>query len=383
MPPTPLAVAACRSPLVGRPRPACPALPLRLQMITAVVDTARQKADQGMADAAHVLNEATLIAGDSGMTDLARYLCWQHIDTYRRVGRPLTIVETRYLLKPVVTLARLQFNTDQGTTAVRLLESMYQAITSRADLIVDDQTLALAHLVGDQQERRQLRQWVWLQLVGDGVRAFGAAGRWLDAAEHALHYQGVGDHLLEGRQAVIIAQCVHGAYAQAWELLAQSTPIQPWEQDVAACLQIMCTEPTDPRRTHDLTAAVTRFTARTPAPGYAVFHTNLGLTIAALSADVRPAAATGLLGRIADDAIASADGYAARDVLGFPKPIDGITHDQRRDLRRLATGSGLGIGTLPEPIVHRLTATADEAVAVLEFALAAQNAADARPPDTR
>jgi hypothetical protein len=52
------------------------ALPLHIQEITDAVDTARQKAEHGMTDAAHALNKAALIASDSGMTDLARHLCW-------------------------------------------------------------------------------------------------------------------------------------------------------------------------------------------------------------------------------------------------------------------------------------------------------------------
>src|SRR5690348_8131751 len=99
MPPSPLTAAIRRFPLLGRPRPDCPALPLRIQEIADAVDNARHKADHGMADAAHALNKAALIASDAGMTDLARRLCWRHIDAYRRTGRPLSILEARYLLE--------------------------------------------------------------------------------------------------------------------------------------------------------------------------------------------------------------------------------------------------------------------------------------------
>jgi len=158
MPPKPLASVVRRFPLLDRPRPDCPALPLRVQEVVAAVDGARQKEHDAMADAAHALNKAALIASDSGMIDVAEHLCWQHIDAYRRAGRPLTILEARYLLEPVLNLARLQIRADQGTTALRLLESMFQAITRRWDLIVGEQTLPLANLVGDEQDRRELRQ---------------------------------------------------------------------------------------------------------------------------------------------------------------------------------------------------------------------------------
>jgi hypothetical protein len=157
MSPSPLTAAVRRFPLLGRPRPDCPALPSRVQEIADAVDTAVHKADHGMADAAHALNKAALIASDAGMTDLARHLCWQHIDTYRHAGRPLTILEARYLLEPVLNLARLQIRTDQGTAALRLLESMYYAVTRRCDLVVAEQTLPPANLLGEPADRRVAR----------------------------------------------------------------------------------------------------------------------------------------------------------------------------------------------------------------------------------
>ncbi len=364
-----LAAAVRRFPLLGRPRPACPALPLRIQEITDAVDTAKQKAEHGMADAAHALNKAALVASDCGMPYLARQLCWQHIDAYRRVERPLTILEARYMLEPVLNLARLQIRADQGTRALQLLEVMYQAVTRRCDLTVDDHALPTAGLVGEQQDRRQLREWVWLQLIAEGVRALALADRWADAAEHARTYNGIGVHLMDGRQAAIIAHCRQGALAEGRALLAQSTPTQPWEQEIAACFHMMCTEPTDIRMARHLTTAIARFTTRTPTAGYASYRARLGLTIATLASTVRPDLATTLLGSIAEEAINAADGYAAGDVLGFREPIDGITERQRRNLSRLAAESGLGLGTLPKPTLQRLTAAADGATIVLGSAI--------------
>jgi len=273
-----------RFPLLGRPRPACPALPLRIQEITDAVDTAKQKAEHGLADAAHALNKAALVASDGGMPDLARHLCWRHIGAYRSVQRPLTVLEARYMLEPVVNLARLQIRADQGALALQLLEAMYQAVTRRSNLTVGDQTLATASLAGQQQGRRRLREWVWLQLIGEGVRALALADRWTDAAEHARTHKGIGLHLMEGRQAAIIARCTQGDLAEARALLAQSTRTQPWEQEVAACLHVMCTEPTDVLQATHLATAIERFTARTPAPpGYASYRARLGLTIATLA----------------------------------------------------------------------------------------------------
>jgi len=66
-------------------------------------------------------------------------------------------------------------------------------------------------------------------------------------------------------------------------------------------------------------------------------------------------------------------------VLAFREPIDGITDDQLSWLSRLAADSGLGVGTLPQQFLHRLTAVADDAVAVLDAALATTNLADREP----
>jgi len=374
MPPTSVTTAARRFPLLGRPRPDCPILPLRLQEITDALDTARQKADHGLADAAHALNKAALIASDSGMTDLATQCCHQHIEAYLHTGRALSFLESRYLLEPVVNLARLQIRADHGAAALGLLESMHQAVTHRRDLTITDQTLPLAHLVGEQQDRNGLRQWVWLQLIGEGVRALALAGRWQDAAEHARRYNGIGVHLMEGRQAEIIAHCLHGDHAQARLVLAQSTTTQPWEQDVAACLHLMCIQREDELSVPtgavpSVVAAVARYTGRPRIAGYASYHARLGLTIATLAHPIIPGAAIALLASIARDAISSADGYAARDVLGFREPIDGITDNQRSDLNRLAQKAGLGIGTLPPPILQRLTAATNQATDVLDSAL--------------
>jgi hypothetical protein len=109
--------------------------------------------------------------------------------------------------------------------------------------------------------------------------------------------------------------------------------------------------------------------------GYASYRARLGLTIATLASATRPELATELLGRTAEEAIDSTDGYAARDVLGFREPIDGITERQRARLSRLAAQSGLGVGTLPEPTLQLLTAAAHATVAVLDSARSVPGAA--------
>jgi hypothetical protein len=102
---------------------------------------------------------------------------------------------------------------------------------------------------------------------------------------------------------------------------------------------------------------------------YASYRARLGLTIATLASATRLDLAANLLGQIADEAIDSTDGYAARDVLGFREPMAGITDRQHRDLTHLAAEAGLGVGMLPEPTLQRLTTVANDAATVLDSAL--------------
>ena len=361
--------AARRFPLLGRPRPTCPALPLRIQEVTEAVTAAERHGEHGLNDAAHALNKAALIASDCGMPHLAEQLCWRHINAYQQADRPLTVTEARYLLEPVLNLARLQLRAEQGDRAVRLLDEMYQAVTKRHDLTIADQRLAIGDLIGDPPERRQLREWTWLQLVCEGVKAYALAERWNAAAEHARRLNGIGDHLMEGRQAAIIAACQHDNLPTARALLAHSTITQPWEQEVATCLHIMCVRPDSPANDQHLDAAVARYRTREPLPGYASYRARFGLTIATLSYLARPHIATTLLWRIAEDAIESGDGYAARDVLGFREPVGGISNRQLDHLTTITTSAGLGLGTMPEPVQRNLDDAVTRAEAILRTAL--------------
>ncbi|MGH3977883.1 MAG: hypothetical protein ACRDRZ_02600 [Pseudonocardiaceae bacterium] len=152
MDPTMLTAAARRFPLLGRPRPACPSLPERVKEIADIAHTAGQEGADGLAEGAHALNKAALIASDCGLADLASDLCRQHIDTYRAADHPLTVLQARYMLEPVLNLARLQIRASEGEQALRLLKSMYRAIMSNTDLVVDGHTLPLTDLTGTRHE---------------------------------------------------------------------------------------------------------------------------------------------------------------------------------------------------------------------------------------
>jgi hypothetical protein len=353
---TTLSAAARRFPLLGRPRPACPSSPERVKEIIEITSTAGQPGADVMHHAAHALNKAALLASDCGLEHLARDLCWQHINVYGPALPTLTVLEARYMLEPILNLARLQIRADACEQALGLLEAMYQAVTANTDLIIEGHTLSLANLTGTRQEHRILREWVWMHYLADGIRALTLADRWDDAVAHAAAHQGIGLHLMEGRQAAIIARCLHGARSTARAVLQASTPTQPWEHQVASCLNVMCAEGASVMQ--NITAMVGHFLEQEPVPGYAVFRARLGLTVVSLASAADSGAADRVLARVVAEAIEAGDGYAARDVLGDLSTLTGPTNVQREALSRLVSCSGLGSGTLPEPLLDLLTNSA-------------------------
>ena len=70
-------------PLTGRPRPACRPLPERVAEVSGIARAACQADAGALAEASHAMNKAALIASDCGLQDLARDLCWHHINAYR------------------------------------------------------------------------------------------------------------------------------------------------------------------------------------------------------------------------------------------------------------------------------------------------------------
>ena len=120
-----------------------------------------------------------------------------------------------------------------------------------------------------------------------------------------------------------------------------------------------------------LATAVERLALPIAATNYASYRARLGLTVAILASAVEPVVATQVLHQTAQQAVETADGYAARDILGFREPAAGITRDQYVDLRRIAAGAGLGVGELPAAVVCEITTTAALAVEALDTALCA------------
>ncbi|MGR6913614.1 hypothetical protein ACU635_05115 [[Actinomadura] parvosata] len=370
MDPTTLRAAVRLFPLVGRARPACPSLPERVKEIAEIAGTAvRQDAD-GLHEGAHALNKAALLASDCGLPGLARDLCWQHIDIYRAAGPRLTVRQARYMLEPALNLARLQIRADAGEHALRLLDVMYQAVMNSTDLEIEGRALPLTNLAGTREEHHKLREWVWLQYLADGIRALTLAGRWDEAVTHAKAHRGIGHHLMEGRQAAIIAHCLRGAPQAARTVLEESTATESWERQVAVCLRVMCADSSRAATSQDTAAMVEHFLKHKPIPGYVVFRARLGLTVAILASSADAHAAKRVHAQMATEVIEAGDGYAARDVLTHHSPhLADVLDAQRQALTGLVASSGLGAGELPALLLDTLTCSAKTACEVLSAAL--------------
>lgn len=349
---------AHRFPLVARARPAC--LPL-VRRVAGLCDRARQVECTGdLTEAAAVHNNAALIASDCGRPDLARQWCHQQANTYLR-ARPLGAQVARLALEPIINLARLYIREGRGERAFALMDTLFTSVSAQADAIVDGIEIP-ADLTDSAETHQHIRRWLWAVLLATGGRALAAAGRWTEARARLDEYKGVGRRMLDGRQIAVIAHAVSGDTDNALALLADTTPGDPWENAVTACLTIQCTS-----GDVDLATLLNQYRGLdASAPGLAVFHTRLGLSfIDAIGTADDPSVHQVALDLI-DHATATRDGYVARDVLAHNGCCELLTDSQAREMSDLVDTCALGSGTLPAPLLADLTtalACAEEVMA--------------------
>ncbi|HTJ68775.1 MAG TPA: hypothetical protein VL551_14665 [Actinospica sp.] len=366
---TTLAAISRRFPLLSRPRPACPTLAERVTEITQIALDARRDGADVLAESTHALNKAALLVSDCGLTDLARDLCWQQINIFRDVGPALSVSEAGYMLAPVLNLARLDIRDGAADEVVDLLERMVHAVKERIDLDFDGRTLQLAKIVGTRDEHKKLHEWAWKACLSDGIRAFANHARWDEAVSHAARHRGIGLHLMDGRQASIVAACLNSQDSTAVELLDSSILTQPWERDVANCLRMLCLHAADTATAADAESTVNNFLEQHPVPGYAPYHARLGMTVVALAAELHPKAANRALAHTVEMALKSADGYAARELLGRTNVGVQLQASDHRALSELAASSGLGVGELAEPLLDSVLLSTDLAKKALSAAI--------------
>jgi hypothetical protein len=349
---------AQRFPLVARPRPTCPPLAERVGQLREMARTAHTEGNQALAAA--VQNKAALIASDCGLHDLARTLCWQHFDTY--LSRwPLNASTARYALEPLVNIARLLIRTRDANGAHHLLDALFHAVSAHGDAVIDGRSVSFRHLTNTEEDHRTLCQWLWTVLLADGTRALTSAGRWQEALAHVQQHKGIGRRLLDGRQVAILAHLHADAPDTALRTLSQSVTTEPWEDTVAACLTALCTTHTDQRPDAAVNTMVDHYLSLPPSPGLILFHVRLGLTatdIAGATGHHREAERAA--GRLIEQALASEDGYAAREVLNNRSSHANLTA-HGRVLSAVVRSAGLDRDVIPQHLITDLLNAAEAA----------------------
>lgn len=326
-------------PLLPRPRPACRALPRRVEEIAHLAHTAaHEPGTQRLVSAAEAHNKAALLASDCGWAERARELCWRQFDLFH-AHAPLEPKTAKLALQPLVNLGRLHIRSGQGTRAHQLLTNAYQALRTKTATRIDNRNVDLNQLVDGQDARRELLRFLWTVLLSDGTRALTRAGRWHDALEHIEHHKGIGDRMLDGRQVAIITPIVNGDYDHALELLEHSATSEPWEHAVAAYLTTLCLTIADRNGQPSETTMVDRYRELIKQPMPPVFHCRLGLCVLDLTGHA--AIAT----EITRQAITSADAYVARDVLAHPACGHNLPEADRHTLTHIISTASLHHGT--------------------------------------
>ncbi|MFE4357479.1 hypothetical protein [Kitasatospora sp. NPDC056800] len=353
---------ARRFPLVARHRPACLPLTARVGRLAELADTASQQADPGLAST--VFNQAALLASDLGLPDYARELCHLHAALYLTRG-PLPAMSAIRGLEPVVNLARLHIRAGHHQHGHQLLLDLHHAVTTATETTLDDITIP-AHLTDTDEQRHEVRQWLWRVLIADGTRALTTAGRWTAALRHIEQHHGIGRRILDGRQVAVLARATADNLPGALALLADTEPGAPWENAVTAVLTALC-------RPGDRPAAETAIDhclALEPDEGLAVFTTRLALTAIDAAGPDTPASRD-LIEQLSHRAGETGDGYALRDLLAHPGVRDRLGTGRTAELAQALAACALGSATLPEPLRDQLEAALADARAVLE----------ASPPD--
>lgn len=159
-------------------------------------------------------------------------------------------------------------------------------------------------------------------------------------------HRGIGKRLLDGRQIMIMSLMEQGLTGQAIDMIESSVPAEPWENTVAALLRIYCRPKTSPTSQRELGQAVQETLAliAQPEPTTAAFRARVGLTAFDLTADQPTPYHSRLRAAVID--VASADAYAARDVLGHYMMRAHMTCQQEQELTAVVAAAGLGARNL-------------------------------------
>ncbi len=147
-------------------------------------------------------------------------------------------------------------------------------------------------------------------------------------------------------------------------------PGDPWEQDVTACLTVLCRR--DARQPIDghLADLVTAYLGRKTEPGMNVFDTRLGLTVLDAIGSAEAPAAHRIVEHLHRRTTDADDGYAARENLAHPLFTAIATDRQAQDCRDLVRSCALGAGTIPNELQGELAAALRASDGVIRASLA-------------
>ncbi|MET8090794.1 hypothetical protein [Micromonospora sp. NPDC005220] len=353
-----------RFPLVARPRPAAKPLSARIDDLCALADRAQREDDLSAASA--VLNQAALVASDCGQAELARRWCHDHADAYLLPARPLGAQAARHALEPLVNLARLQIRDGNGDAAHRILADLFHAVSTRTDTLIDDYPLPASRLTRNEDDHRDVRQWLWGVLLADGSRALTSVGGWHDAYEHLKRHKGIGQRMLDGRQVAIIAHLVAGEVKEARTIIAETARGEPWEEAVTACLAYL-SNVGDPEKDL-LDAMLNSYRRLTPIPSLALFHIRLALSIIDAAGGVDKTESRSLARDLIGQALVTKDAYVAGQLLEHERILSVIDAQSKAvlaDMRRAggsASSQTLAVTldrllqplTISSSVIHRL-----------------------------
>ncbi|SBT40505.1 hypothetical protein [Micromonospora narathiwatensis] len=354
-----------RFPLVARPRPIAKALNIRVDELRALAD--RTERENNLAAASAVYNQAALIASDCGQPNLARQWCHEHADAYLH-ALPLGAQAARHALEPLVNLARLHIRDGNGDAAHQLLTDLFQAVSSRADTLIDGRSLPGSKLTRTEDDHREVRQWLWSVLIADGARALTSAGRWKEAYDHLQQNNGIGQRMLDGRQVAVITHVASGDIKRARTIIAETARGEPWEEAVTACLAYLCARAAGEPEEAYLDALLGSYRRLTPTPSLAVFHTRLGLAVIDAAGGIGHPDVRSLAAGLIKQACTLDNAYVARDLLHHRDVLTVIDAQAEAELAETLQASGTTHQGMPIVVHERLLHAVTISRAVLQGA---------------
>jgi len=301
-------------------------------------------------------NLTALITSDIGDHQLAADMCWRQLGVFTDYA-PLEGALAELAAEPIVNLARLAIREGDGDRAHAILDQVLTAAANLTTASIEGNHIDTEKLVHDAEACAAFRQRLWVAMLADGTRALTRAGRWTEAFQAVERHNGIGNRLLDGRQTAVIRHYVDGNLPAAITMLADSVVIEPWEQILAAYLEICCASASGTATAMSLNRLVEQHHLLDLSPEQHLFKVRLGLGILELALPL--GVDTDLLAKdLAETTLHTADAYAARDLITFPHVMP-QNSEHANALNALLDLAGLGLEPLPQLERQRLLIAAD------------------------